>query len=222
MTEIKGKPTELWEPERLKPYPKNAKTHPPEQIRRLANSIKEHGWRGKPIEIKPDGEIINGHGRWQAALSLNMEKVPVTVIDDMSEEEVRKYRLDDNKTAESAWDTELLTEELVWLNDQGVDLLTTFDERDITFATEDLGELDLDALADDIGEQVEKQSEATQKSMDEQDERTYQIAKVLGFAKINSHQQRVLSLMVAHMESTTGKTGAEAFTSFAIDYLGID
>lgn len=212
---IKGKPTELWEPERLKPYEKNAKKHPPEQLRKLANSIKEHGWRGKPIEIKPDGEIINGHGRWQAALLLEMPIVPVTVIDDMTEEEIRKYRLDDNKTAESEWDTNLLTEELMWLDNAGVDLLGTFDARDLEFALEDLGEINMEAITENIEDQMAVQSEATRASIEDEDKGEYSLSRVLGFSKVSGTEQRSLKRLLAHAETVTDKIGAEALCAFA-------
>jgi len=221
MSDIKSRATELWDPDRLKPYENNAKTHPPEQIRKLANSIKEHGWRSKPIEIKPDGEIINGHGRWLAATELKMEKVPVTIIDDMTEEQIRKYRLDDNKTAESDIDTNLLSDELNWLNDRGVDLTTTFDERDIDFAIVDLGDMNFDAVAEDISEQVSQQSQDTQDSLKDSDEKEHSLAKTLGYAKITGRQQRYITLLQGHAEASSGEKGAEALASFARDFLEI-
>lgn len=98
----------------IKPYQKNAKLHSNEQIRSVANSIKKFGWQ-QPIVIDKDNEIIIGHCRFEAAKTLGEKTVPCVIADDLSEEEVKALRLADNKTNESAWDNELLSEEVAKL-----------------------------------------------------------------------------------------------------------
>ena len=78
----------------------------------VAESIREFGFR-QPIVTDADGVIIVGHTRYKAAQKLGLEKVPVLVADDMTDEQARAYRLADNKTGElTAWDFEALETEL--------------------------------------------------------------------------------------------------------------
>lgn len=73
--------------EEIKPYKKNAKNHPPEQINALAKSIKEFGFN-QPIVIDKNNVIIVGHGRYEAAKVLGLEEVPV-IVADLDEERAR-------------------------------------------------------------------------------------------------------------------------------------
>lgn len=95
----------------IKAYAKNAKKHPEEQIKAIANSIKEFGFR-QPLVLDKNMEIIVGHGRLAAAKLLGMTTVPVVMADDLTEEQVKAFRLADNKTNESDWDFGLLAEEI--------------------------------------------------------------------------------------------------------------
>ena len=95
----------------IKPYEKNAKKHPEEQVERIANSIREFGWK-QPIVIDKDNVIVIGHGRLLAAKKLKMETVPCVCADELTDEQIKALRLADNKTNESEWDFDLLGEEL--------------------------------------------------------------------------------------------------------------
>ena len=95
----------------LKPYEKNAKKHPAEQVEHIANSLREFGWK-QPIVIDRDNVIIAGHGRLLAALSLGWITAPCIYADDLTEDQIKAFRLADNKTAESDWDFDLLMPEL--------------------------------------------------------------------------------------------------------------
>src|SRR6516162_6489349 len=78
----------------------------------VAASIRRFGFR-QPIVVDEAGVIIAGHTRYLAALKLGLKKVPVHVAAGLSPEEVRAYRLADNKTGElAAWDYDLLAREL--------------------------------------------------------------------------------------------------------------
>lgn len=116
-------------PEELKPYPGNAKIHPPEQVERLANGIKAFGWT-QPIVIDKDNVVVIGHGRLMAAKLLHLEKVPVVMRDDLTDAEINACRLEDNKTNESPWDFEKLEEELAALAIDGIDM-TQFGFEDL-------------------------------------------------------------------------------------------
>lgn len=96
----------------LKKYHKNAKKHPKEQVKRIANSIKEFGMCD-PIGVwGEDNLIIEGHGRLMALKKLGYKEAPIIRLDHLSEEQRKAYTLAHNKSAESEWDFEILAEEL--------------------------------------------------------------------------------------------------------------
>jgi site-specific DNA-methyltransferase (adenine-specific) len=130
----------------LTPYERNAEIHPDEQIDQIANSLEAFGWQ-QPVVIDKDGVIIVGHGRYLAAEKLTKQgkkkkyrwndskpfdwtKVPCKTADAMTEDEIKAYRLADNKLNESPWDRALRDSEL----------------EDISLNMEDFGFLD------DVGE----------------------------------------------------------------------
>ena len=93
------------------PYDKNPRNNDG-AVESTANSIKEFGWQ-QPIVVDKNNIIIVGHTRLKAAEKLKLETVPVLVAENLSEEQVKAYRLADNKTGELAdWDMALLNEEL--------------------------------------------------------------------------------------------------------------
>jgi ParB/RepB/Spo0J family partition protein len=92
----------------LKPNARNARTHSKKQIRQIADSIAAFGFV-VPILIDEDGNIIAGHGRYEAAKLLGLKQVPVIVVQGLSEAKRRAVALADNKIAENAgWDREML------------------------------------------------------------------------------------------------------------------
>lgn len=115
----------------LIPYVNNPKKHPPDQVKKIASSIKEFGFR-VPIIVDKDFVIIAGHGRYEAAKLLGLEEVPVIVADDLTPAQVKAFRIADNKVAESEWDELSLQAELEQLLEEGYDLeLTGFDDEEI-------------------------------------------------------------------------------------------
>jgi len=118
---------ELLQIEELKPYANNAR-HNEKAIDVVAASIKEFGFKN-PILIDSDNEIIAGHTRLLAAQKLGLKEVPTIKIDDLTPEQVKAFRIADNKTAEYAeWNFELLAQELEDLKLVDYDLsLTGFD-----------------------------------------------------------------------------------------------
>lgn len=111
-----------WEPiKSIRPYEKNPRRND-EAVDAVAASIREFGWQ-QPIVVDKDGVIIAGHTRYKAAKKLKCDTVPVVVADDLTEDQVKAYRLADNKTGELAeWDTALLGEELAALADMDMSL----------------------------------------------------------------------------------------------------
>lgn len=95
----------------LKPYKKNAKKHSKEQVEQIANSIKEFGFT-QPVIIDKHNSVVAGHGRILGAKKAGLKQVPTVCLEDLTEEQIKAYRLVDNKLNESEWDTELLNTEL--------------------------------------------------------------------------------------------------------------
>lgn len=95
----------------ITPYKKNPRNNDG-AVDAVAASIREFGWQ-QPIVVDKDGVIIAGHTRYKAAKKLGLKEVPVVVAENLTEEQVRAYRLADNKTGELAgWDFSALEEEL--------------------------------------------------------------------------------------------------------------
>ena len=79
---------EYLRPNELIPYGKNAKRHPAKQVRLIANSIKQFGFR-QPIVVDKDNVVVIGHGRLLAAKRLRLEQVPVTRVDNLTDKQVK-------------------------------------------------------------------------------------------------------------------------------------
>jgi DNA modification methylase len=122
---------ELWQIDRVKPYPQNPRVNDA-AVAAVAASLKEFGWR-QPLVVDADGVLIVGHTRWKAAQKLGLEKVPVHVATDLSEAQIKAYRIADNQTASlAAWDSDLLSLELKDLDALNFDLnLLGFEQDDL-------------------------------------------------------------------------------------------
>lgn len=95
----------------LKPYENNPRFND-DAVEYVAKSIKEFGFK-VPIVIDKNGVIVAGHTRYKASIELGLKEVPCIVADDLNEEQIKAFRLADNKVGEnSAWNFELLTDEL--------------------------------------------------------------------------------------------------------------
>ena len=128
---------ENWDIGKVKPYANNPRNND-DAVEATANSIKEFGWQ-QPIVVDTDGMIIVGHTRLKAAKKLKLEQVPVTVAENLTDEQVKAYRLADNKAGEIAgWDFDLLNNEL-----EDID---NIDMSDFGFDTDDV---DIDNLFED-------------------------------------------------------------------------
>lgn len=105
----------------LKPYDKNAKKHDKKQIANVAESIKQFGFV-QPIVLDKNNNVIIGHCRLEAAKKLHLDEVPCVMADDLTDEQVKKLRLLDNKLNESDWDIDLIAEEIADLDFDGFDV----------------------------------------------------------------------------------------------------
>lgn len=96
----------------LIPYKNNPKIHTDEQIAQIARSIELTKGLRQPIVIDANNVIVAGHGRFLAAKKLGLETVPCEMVDDLTEDEIRAYRLIDNRIASGEYDVDLELEEL--------------------------------------------------------------------------------------------------------------
>lgn len=124
----------------LKPYKKNAKKHPKEQVERIANSIKEFGFT-QPVVIDSNNCVVAGHGRILGAKKAGLKQVPTVMLESLTEEQIKAYRLVDNKLNESDWDFSLLDEELGVLSE----------------------DIDMDLFGFDLAEEIEQEDETENK-----------------------------------------------------------
>ena len=125
----------------LKPYENNPRFND-DAVEYVAKSIKEFGFK-VPIIIDKNGVIVAGHTRYKASLELGLEEVPCIVADDLTDEQIKAFRLADNKVSEKAdWNFELLDDELkdiLELNMENFGFDLDFDE-DLEIERKDLSE----------------------------------------------------------------------------------
>lgn len=132
--------------EELTPYAKNPRKND-KAVDKVAASIREFGFK-VPIVIDKAGVVAAGHTRLKAALKLGMNTVPCIIADDLTEEQIKAFRLADNKTAEfSEWDFNLMDEELADIADIdmsqfGFNLEEIPDDEELADAYEDIEKLD--------------------------------------------------------------------------------
>ena len=122
---------EQWQLTQLRPYEHNPRLND-EAVDVVAASIREFGFR-QPIVVDENGVIIVGHTRYKAAQKLGLDKVPVHVAKGLTPEQIKAYRIADNKTSEIAeWNYELLPLELSQLKEANFDLgLLGFDADEL-------------------------------------------------------------------------------------------
>lgn len=113
----------------IRPYEKNPRKNE-SAVKYVAESIKEFGFK-VPIVIDSDGVIVAGHTRYKAAKKLKLETVPCIIADDLNEDQIKAFRLADNKVAEKAeWDFDLLNSELEDLFDFDMSVFGFEDEQE--------------------------------------------------------------------------------------------
>lgn len=135
----------------LKPYENNPRFND-DAVEYVARSIKEFGFK-VPMVIDKDNTIVAGHTRYKASLELGLKEVPCIVADDLSEEQIKAFRLADNKVSEQAsWNYDLLDLEL--------DDILELNMEDFGFIN--MGEVDIDSFfEDDNTEKEEKKHTIT-------------------------------------------------------------
>ena len=130
----------------IKPYEKNPRKND-DAGPYVAESIKQFGFK-VPIVIGKDNVIVCGHTRYKAAQKLGLKTVPCVIADDLTEEQIKAYRLADNKVSELAeWNIDLLGEEL--------DEIFDIDMSDFGFDLSEDEEEETEIIEDEVPEEVE-------------------------------------------------------------------
>lgn len=137
--------------EEIKPYEKNPRKNE-EAVKYVANSIKEFGFK-VPIVIDKNGVIVAGHTRYKASLKLGLKEVPCIVADDLTDSQIKAFRIADNKVNEkSSWDLDLLNDEFKELTD--------FNWLDLGFSNFEITMFEEDATPDEYDDElIDKYSE---------------------------------------------------------------
>lgn len=130
----------------IRPYERNPRKNA-KAVDKVADSLKIYGWQ-QVIVVDTEHTIVAGHTRWLAAKKLKMKKVPVLVAKNLTPEQVKAYRIADNRLSEEAeWDSDLLCQELASLKELDVDLsLTAFSEIELTKLLGELSEPNEESL----------------------------------------------------------------------------
>ncbi len=129
----------------IKPYWRNPRKND-RTLGPLKKSMVRFGVKA-PLQIDENGVIITGHARYRAAMELGLEEVPVIVVKDLNSEQVKEYRIADNKVAEkSEWDYEQLGVEFEELNDPKIMLELGFTPNEVL----NLIDIDLDSKLDGL------------------------------------------------------------------------
>jgi len=147
---------ELFDLAKLVPYARNPRITA-HAVDKVAASIKEFGFR-QPIVADCEMVIIAGHVRYQAAQKLGLEKVPVHVAEGLTPEQVKAYRIADNRTGEDAqWDNEMLALELEDLDKLSFDkAVLGFDPAELEQLRKSLESLLTDGIEDGEEQPIEE------------------------------------------------------------------
>lgn len=195
----------------LIPYETNVKKHDKDQVKKIAEAIRRHGF-DVPIVVDKDGVIIKGHGRRLAAIELGMEKVPVLVRDDLSPDQVKAARLADNRVALGDVDPEMLRAELASIDE---DLTGIFDAKELEFMDADLGEMRTDVFVTDMDAVVAEQKADIEGRVEAASKARVAVGKAFGFKDIPATGQLAITKLMAFVESKTGLKNEEALIAWA-------
>ena len=138
------------------PYSNNPRIND-KAVDKVAMSLKEYGWQ-QPIVVDKAGVIVIGHTRLLAAKKLNMDTCPVVTAEDLTDAQIKAYRIMDNKSAEFAeWDDELLNVEIQELIDMDFDIELTGFDKDFFEEMDDepgVGDKNTEVNMDDMDEKM--------------------------------------------------------------------
>lgn len=208
-------PTQLWDIDKVKPYAKNTKVHSAAHIAKLKKSIETDGLFDALI-VDMDGVIIAGHGRFEALVGLGHTKVPVKHAAHLTKNQADAARISHNKTASTEYDSGFMAEELQRLSEApDVDISALgFDEHELDFLVDDLGDMNMDAISEDLDEDIDNQEKETAEKVAATDASSEKIVKALGFNAIPIAAVKSVRRWIAEIEEETGMKGADAFVNW--------
>lgn len=206
---------ESWPIDQVHEYPGNAKIHDEKQIKNIALSIQKFGF-DVPIVVDGAGVIIKGHGRRLAAIFLEYTHVPVIVRTDMTAKEANASRIADNRVAVGDVDTDILNIEIMdILGGDTDDLMSAMglSEKELEFMSEDLGSMDLTALAD--GEAPTESVSDAKLDSAEAKGKSVPIKEVLGFGFFEAEDAKIVARWLSTMRGVYEVDTAKALASVA-------
>lgn len=208
-------PTVLWDIDKVKPYARNTKIHTKEHIKKLQASIKQDGLFDALI-VDMDGVIIAGHGRFEALVGIGQVKVPVKHATHLTKNQADAARIAHNKTASTEYDSGFMSEELQRLSEaDDVDITALgFDEHELEFLVDDLGDMNMDAISTSLDEDIDEQDRETAEKVEATDASQEKIVKALGFNAVPIAAVKSIRRFIAEIEEETGMKGAEAFVNW--------
>lgn len=154
----------------IHPYENNPRNNEA-AIEPVAQSIKSFGFR-VPILIDQKGTIIAGHTRYEAAKRLGMDKVPCILVDDLTDAQIRAYRIADNKVSEaSSWNNDVLRAEMDALKALDVDLSSTgFNDVELDGLLRDMDDSDFEGFFTEPVQQPPKAADTSPEAESQQSE----------------------------------------------------
>lgn len=211
------------DPQKLVPYTKNVKKHPQSHIDTLKALIQKYGFsKGNAIQVDKNLVIIAGHGRREASCQLGLKEVPVVIRHDLTDDEVKRWRIEENKSVGLDYDVVMMREELAELMDVDSDPLIGFDAKEWDVLTEDLTEdLNTEQVLTDLGEEMERSQQQHDAAVEKAKTAQIPVSELLGFKHVPADQQRKFASFMAEVEFRTKKAGLDAFMEF-IDRCDID
>jgi hypothetical protein len=207
--------TEYWPIDKVFPYAKNTKVHSKAHIDKLKASIKADGLYDALI-VDRQGVLIAGHGRFEAMKALKHLTVPVKWAKELTENQADAARISHNKTASTDYDSGFMAEELQRLSETGeIDLETLgFDDHELQFLVEDLGEMNVDGLSDDLDGDIDRQDAETEEKVTATDAGEESLSKILGFKSVPIASAKSVRRLIADLEEKTGLLGQQAFVKW--------
>lgn len=210
-------------PKDLIPYEKNVKKHPQKHIDTLKALIRKYGFsNGNAIQVDRNMVIIAGHGRREAAMQLGLERVPVVVRGDLDDDQVRRWRIEENKSVGLDYDVVMMKEELAELMNFSDDPLVGFDDKEWSVLTEDLtAGFDADTVIADLEEEMAESHRKHEEAVETAKTNEVLVTELLGFKKVPADKQRLFAEFMAEVEYRTKRSGLDAFVAF-IERCDID
>lgn len=149
--QISGKTVEMLAIGMIKPYSKNPRVHNAKQIEKIKNSIMQFGFTA-PILVDKENNIVAGHARYEAMKMLNAVQIPTIQLENLTPEQIKAYRIADNRLAEDAqWDSDILKIEFKEL------LELDFDITDTGFEIPEIDSLTIELIGDENKQDEDKE-----------------------------------------------------------------